>query len=54
MLDPRFDINIFPKRSWEETGKPKLVYSPIKLWVAKKYKVFPIGRLENVEQTLMV
>jgi hypothetical protein len=31
MLDLGSDVNIFPKKSWEVMGKPKLVWSPIQL-----------------------
>jgi hypothetical protein len=49
MLDLGSDMNILPKKSWEVMGKPKLVWSPIQLWLANQYKIYPIGRLEQVE-----
>jgi hypothetical protein len=49
MLDLGSDVNIFPKKYWEVMGKPKLVWSPIQLWLANQYKIYPIGRLEQVE-----
>ena len=30
-------------------GKPKMVWSPIKLWLSNQHKIYPVGRLENVE-----
>ena len=30
-------------------GKPKMVWSPIKLRLVNKYKIYPIGRLRDVE-----
>lgn len=31
ILDLGFDINILPNKTWENMGKPKLVWSPIQL-----------------------
>jgi hypothetical protein len=31
MLDLGYDVNIFPKQTWEALGKPQLIYSPIQL-----------------------
>jgi hypothetical protein len=49
MLDLGYDVNIFPKKSWELMGKPKLVWSPIQLRLTNQYRIYPIGRLEKVE-----
>jgi hypothetical protein len=49
MLDLGSDVNIFPKKSWELMGKPKLVWSPIQLRITNQYRIYPIGRLEKVE-----
>jgi hypothetical protein len=49
MLDLGSDVNIFPKKSWELMGKPKLVWFPIQLRLANKYRIYPIGKLEKVE-----
>jgi hypothetical protein len=49
MLDLGSDVNIFPKQSWELMGKPNLVWSPIQLRLSNQYKIYPIGRLEQVE-----
>jgi hypothetical protein len=52
MLDLGSDVNILPKKTWEAMGKPKLVYSPIQLWMANQYCIYPVGRLQNVEVDL--
>jgi hypothetical protein len=49
MLDLGSDVNILLKKSWELMGKPKLVWSPIQLRLSNQYKIYPIGRLEQVE-----
>ena len=43
------DVNILPKKTWEDLGKPQLVYSPIHLRMENQYCIFPMGRLEYVE-----
>lgn len=52
MLDLGSDVNILPKKSWESMGKPPLIFSPIQLRMANQYRIFPIGRLKNVEVDL--
>jgi hypothetical protein len=49
MLDLGSNMNILPKKSWELMGKPNLVWSPIQLRLSNQYKIYPIGRLEQVE-----
>jgi hypothetical protein len=49
MLDMGSDVKIFPKKSWEVMGKPKLVWSPIQRRLSNQYKIYPIGRLEQLE-----
>jgi len=49
MLDIGSDVNILPKKTWEEMGKPQLKYSPIQLRIVNQYYILPIGRLDNVE-----
>jgi hypothetical protein len=41
MLDLGSDVNIFPKKTWEAMGKPKLFYSPIQLWMVNQYCIYP-------------
>jgi hypothetical protein len=52
MLDLGSDVNILPKKTWEAMGKPKLIYSPIQLWMANQYCIYPVGRLQNIEVDL--
>ena len=52
MLGLGFDVNIFPKKTWEAMGKPKLVYYPIQLRMENQYCIFLVGRLQNVEVDL--
>lgn len=40
-------MNILPKKSWEQVGKPKLVWSPVQLHLANQYKIYPIGRFQQ-------
>ena len=49
MLDLGFDVNMFPKKTWEALGKPQLTYSLIQLRMDNQYCIFPIGTLENGE-----
>jgi hypothetical protein len=49
MLDLGSDVKILPKKSWEEMGKPKLIWFPIRLWLSNQYNICPIGQLEWVE-----
>lgn len=41
-------MNILPKKTWEQMGKPRLMWSPIQLCLEDQYKIYPIERLENV------
>jgi hypothetical protein len=36
------------KQTWALMGKPKLIYSPIRLRMANQQAVRPFGRLEHV------
>ena len=49
ILDLRPHVNILLKKTWEEMGKPQMVSSPFKLRLANQHKIYPIGRLEDVE-----
>jgi hypothetical protein len=42
MMDFSSDVNIFPKKTWESTKKPKLVYSPIQLRMENQCYIFLI------------
>ena len=48
ILDFGVDVKILPKKTLEIMGKPTLVWSPIQLRLANKYKVFLIGRLMDI------
>lgn len=48
ILDLGSNVNILPKKTWEQMSKPKLVWSPIQLRLANQYKIYPVGRRENV------
>jgi hypothetical protein len=48
MLDLGFNVNILLKKSWELMGKPNLVWSPIQLRLDNQYRIYAIGRLEQV------
>jgi hypothetical protein len=39
MLDLVSVVNIFPKKSWEFMGKPKLMWFPIQLRIENKYRI---------------
>jgi len=52
MLDLGSDMNILPNKSWELMDKPKVVWSSIQLRLANQYKIYPIGRLEQVEVSI--
>lgn len=52
MLDLGSNVHILPNKSWESMGRPRLVYSPIQLWLDNQYKIYLIGRLENVKVSL--
>ena len=45
IMDLGLDVNILTKETWENMGKPQLVWSPVKLWLANQAKVTPIGRV---------
>lgn len=45
-------VNILPKKSWEQMGKPKLVWFLVQLRLANQYQIYPIGRLEKVQVSM--
>jgi hypothetical protein len=51
MLDLGSDVNILPKKTWEAMGKPKLVYSPIQLWMANQYCIYLLGGCKMLKWT---
>jgi hypothetical protein len=48
VLDLGSEFNVMTKQTWALMGKPKLIYSPIKLRMANQQAVSPFGRLEHV------
>ena len=48
-LDLGYDMDILLKRSWNFMGRPKLVWCPIQLRLANHYRIYHVGRLQNVE-----
>jgi hypothetical protein len=42
------EVNVMTKQTWALMGKPKLIYSPIRLRMANQQVVSPFGRLEHV------
>lgn len=49
ILDIGSDVNIMPKKAWELMGKLCLVWSPIQLRLANLYKIYLVGRVQDVE-----
>jgi hypothetical protein len=41
-------VNVMTKKTWALMGKPKLIWSPIRLKMANHQALIPFGRLENV------
>jgi hypothetical protein len=48
VLDLGSKFNVMTKKTWALMGKPKLIYSPIRLMMANQQAVSPFGRLEHV------
>jgi hypothetical protein len=48
VLDLGSEVNVMTKQTWALMGKPKLIYSPIRLRMANQQAVSPFGRLEHV------
>jgi hypothetical protein len=44
VLDLGSKVNIMMKRTWALMGKPKLIYSPIRIRMANQHAVSPFGR----------
>jgi hypothetical protein len=50
VLDLGSEVNVMTKQTWALMGKPKLIYSPIRLRMANQQAVSPFGRLKHVSQ----
>jgi hypothetical protein len=48
VLDLGLEVNVMTKKTWALMGKPKLIYSPIRLRMANHQDVSPFGRQEHV------
>jgi hypothetical protein len=48
VLDLGSEVNVMMKQTWEVMGKPKLIYSPMRIRMANQQVVSPFGRLEHV------
>jgi hypothetical protein len=48
VLDLGSEVNVMMKKTWVLMGKPKLIYSPIRLRMDNQQAVSPFGRLEHV------
>jgi hypothetical protein len=48
VLDLGSEVNFMTKQTWALMGKPKLIYSPIRLRMDNQQVVSPFGRLEHV------
>ena len=48
ILDLGSDVNVLPKQTWGQMGKPSLVWSPIQLRLANQQKIVTLGRLLSV------
>jgi hypothetical protein len=47
-IDLGSEVNVMTKQNWALRGKPKLIYSPIRLRMVNQQTVSPFGRLEHV------
>ena len=43
VLDLGLEVNVMTKQTWSLMGKPKLIYSPIRLSMANQQVVIPFG-----------
>jgi hypothetical protein len=48
VLDLRSEVNVMAKKTWALMGKPKLIYSPIRLRMVNQQAIRPFGRLQHV------
>jgi hypothetical protein len=48
VLDLGSEVNVMMKQTWALMGKPKLIYSPIRIRMANQQDVYPFGRLKHV------
>jgi hypothetical protein len=48
VLDLGSEVNVMTKQNWALMGKPKLIYSPIRLHMDNQQDFSPFGKLEHV------
>jgi hypothetical protein len=48
VLDLGLEVNVMMKQTWALMGKPKFIYSLVRLRMANQQVVSPFGRLEHV------
>jgi hypothetical protein len=48
ILDPGYEVNVLPKKTWKCMGEPTLGYSPVQLKLENQHRFLPIGRLKGV------
>jgi hypothetical protein len=48
VLDLGSEVTVMTKQTWELMGKPKLIYSTIRLRMANQQTIIPFGRIEHV------
>ena len=48
VLDLGSEVNVMTKQTWALMGKPKLIYSPIKICMDDQQVVSPFGQLKHV------
>ena len=48
ILDLGFEVNVFPKKTWECMGEPTLGYSLIQLKLENQHRVIPIDQLKGI------
>jgi hypothetical protein len=48
VLDLGSEVKVITKKKWALMGRPKLIYSPMRLRMANQQAVIPFGRLEHV------
>jgi hypothetical protein len=48
VLNLGLEVNVMTKKTWALMGKPKLIYSPIRLRMANQQYVIPFGQLVRV------
>jgi hypothetical protein len=52
VLDLGSKVNVMTKQTWALMGKPKLIYSPIRLKMANQQSLSPFGRFEHVSMDI--